>query len=242
MSARQATRKRGRRPKTHDAVLRATSRLLDSVPLAELSVAQILAAAHVGRTSFYEHFSSKEDVVVQLLRSISTEVSGGLAPVFARGERSIEEAFHEGLSNWMRISARHRSLLVAVAEEWPAVPELRRIWFKLLGTVTTALAALIEVDRTAGLAPPGAGAQALAASLIWGTERAFHVAMTGRHPTLLDEEAIVEPLVQLYVGTIYGRPVQRRPRQRAATRGRDAAARGRDAAARGPDAAAGPYP
>jgi AcrR family transcriptional regulator len=206
--ASEVTRKRGRRPKTHEAVLRATSRLLESVPLAELSVAQILEAARVGRTSFYEHFASKDDVVVKLLRSISTEVSAGIAPMFDRGDRPIEDAFREGLSNWMLISAEHRSLLVAVAEEWPAVPDLRRIWFELLGDVTSALAGLIDADRAAGLAPAGADSAPLAASLIWGTERTFQIAMTGRHPALVDEQAIVEPLVQLYVGTIYGRAVR----------------------------------
>jgi TetR/AcrR family transcriptional regulator, ethionamide resistance regulator len=208
VSAPEVIRKRGRRPKTYDAVLRATSRLLASVPLAELSVAQILEAARVGRTSFYEHFASKDDVVVKLLRSISDEVSAGIAPLFDRGERPTEDAYREGISNWMRISAQHRSLLVAVAEEWPAVPELRRIWFELLGDVTAALAALIDADRAAGIAPAGADSEALAASLIWGTERSFQIAMTGHDPTLPDERAIVEPLVQLYVGTIYGRAVR----------------------------------
>jgi TetR/AcrR family transcriptional regulator, ethionamide resistance regulator len=189
-------------------VLRATSALLDTVPLAELSVAQILEAAEVGRTSFYEHFASKDDVVVTLLGSVRDEVSAGTAPLFHRGERAIEEAFREGLANWMRISAQHRALLLAVAEEWPAVPELRRIWFQLLGELTVALAGLIDSDRASGIAPAGADSAALAASLIWGTERSFQIAMTGHHPTLVDEAAIVEPLVQLYVGAIYGRAVE----------------------------------
>src|SRR5438105_5851486 len=139
----EAPRKRGRRPKTHDSVLQATTELLGSVPLAELTVAQITEAASVGRTSFYEHFGSKEDVVVRLLRGISAEISEGLAPVFERGERTVPESFREGLSNWVRISARHRSVLVAVVETWPAVPELRRVWFELLGTLTGRLASLI---------------------------------------------------------------------------------------------------
>jgi AcrR family transcriptional regulator len=203
MSATEVPRKRGRRPKTYDAVLHATSELLETVPLAELSVAQILEAAQVGRTSFYEHFTSKDDVVVKLLRSISDEVAAGMAPVFDRGDRSIEETYREGLTNWLHISAAHRSLLMAVMEEWPAVPELRQIWFELVGKFTRDLAALIATDRAAGLAPPGADPEALAASLVWGGERAFHIAATGRHPTLVDEQAIVEPLVQLFVGTIY---------------------------------------
>jgi AcrR family transcriptional regulator len=181
--------------------------LLEQVPLAELSVAQILAAAGVGRTSFYEHFTSKEDVVVKLVRSISAEVAEEIEPMFDRGERSVEEAFTDGLSNWMRIGARYGPLLVAATEEWPAAPELRRIWFRMLGALTVRLAEIIDQDRAAGLAQPGADSEALAASLIWGTERIFHVAITGRHPTLTGQDTILEPLVQLYVWTIYGPPV-----------------------------------
>ncbi len=211
MPAPQATRRRGRRPRTYGAVLRATARLLESAALADLSVAQILDAAAVGRTSFYEHFCSKDDVVVKLVRVVSAELAEGIEPVFERGERSPDDAYREGLANWMRTGSSHRALLVAVAEEWPAVPELRQIWFELLGEVTVRLAGLIDHERRTGIAPPGADSQALAAALVWGTERAFHVAVTGQHPALIDPEAIVEPLVQLYVGTIYGRPVVRPP-------------------------------
>ena len=201
------TRKRGRRPKTYEAVLSATTALLEHTSLSELSVAEILAAADVGRTSFYEHFSSKEDVLVKLLRAIAAEVSEGLEPIRSRGERPVEEAFREGLGNWMRIGARYRPLLVATIEEWPAVPALRRVWFAVIDAMTAELASLITADRAAGLAPPGAPAEALAAALAWGAERSFHVAMTGHHATLVDADALIEPLVQLYVGTIYGRPL-----------------------------------
>ena len=69
--------RRGRRPRTYAAVLEATAKLLQTTALADLSVAQILAAADVGRTSFYEHFSSKDDVVVKLMDSLSDEVADG---------------------------------------------------------------------------------------------------------------------------------------------------------------------
>jgi AcrR family transcriptional regulator len=69
-------------------VLEATARLLQTTSLADLSVAQILAAADVGRTSFYENFTSKDDVVVKLMDSLSDEMAAGMAPMFERGERS----------------------------------------------------------------------------------------------------------------------------------------------------------
>jgi len=76
----------------------------------------------------------------------------------------------------------------------------------MLGALTGRLAEMIDQDRAAGIAKPGADSEALAASLIWGTERIFHIAMTGHHQTLTDQDTILEPLVQLYVWTIYGRP------------------------------------
>ncbi|MFZ0043157.1 MAG: TetR/AcrR family transcriptional regulator [Solirubrobacteraceae bacterium] len=200
-------RKRGRRPRTYAAVLAATSRLLESVALPELSVAQILEAAGVGRTSFYEHFSSKEDVVVKLVRSVSVEIAHETEPMFDRGERSPDAAFREGITRLMEISTRHAPLLLAATEEWPAVPELREIWFASLASATGRLAETIERDRAAGIAPAGADSEALAASLIWTAERAFHIAMTGAHPALRDQGALVAPLVQLFIGAIYGRPV-----------------------------------
>ena len=77
--------RRGRRPRTYGAVLEATAALLQGTALADLSVAQILAAAGVGRTSFYEHFSSKDDVVVKLMESLSDEIAAELTPMFERG-------------------------------------------------------------------------------------------------------------------------------------------------------------
>jgi AcrR family transcriptional regulator len=187
-------------------VLAAVTRLLETVPLSELSVAQILAAAGVGRTSFYEHFSSKEDVVVKLVRSVSAEMAHEIEPMFARGERSPDEAFRVGLTRLIRMSDRYAPLMLTATEEWPAVLALQRLWFRMHADLTGRIATIIEQDRAAGLAPPGADARALAASLVWSTERALHIVKTGQVPALPDHESIVEPLVQLYVQTIYGRP------------------------------------
>jgi TetR/AcrR family transcriptional regulator, ethionamide resistance regulator len=199
--------RRGRRPRTYGAVLEATATLLETTALADLSVARILAAADVGRTSFYAHFSSKDDVVVKLMESLADEVADELSPMFERGERSADEAFALGLGNLVHAASRYAPLVVAVSEEWPAIPELRQIWFQMLGDFTTRLARMIDSERETGAAPQGADARALAASLVWTAERAFHVAVGGDHPTLVGAETVVAPLTQLFVGTIYGRAV-----------------------------------
>jgi TetR/AcrR family transcriptional regulator, ethionamide resistance regulator len=196
--------RRGRRPKTYAAVLAATTELLETVPLAELSVAQILEAAAVGRTSFYEHFSSKDDVVVKLLRSVSTDIAREIEPMFTRGERTPEEAFREGLSRLIRMWERYAPLMVTGSVEWPAIPELRRLWLRIHADLTRRIAAVISADRESGLAPSGAEPEALAAALVWSTERALLVSRTGGVAALPTPEALVEPLTQLYVRSIYG--------------------------------------
>jgi TetR/AcrR family transcriptional regulator, ethionamide resistance regulator len=198
-------RRRGRRPRTYAAVLAATTELLETTSLAELSVAQILDAADVGRTSFYEHFSSKEDVLIKLVRGISAELADELEPMFERGDRAPDEAIADGLARLMNVSARYAPLVVAAAEEWPSIPDLQRLWLRLHGELTARLARVIVDDRAAGLAPPGADAEALAASLVWTAERSFHVAMTAGHPALTGVGDLVGPLTQVFVGAIYGR-------------------------------------
>lgn len=42
--------------------------LIESVGYSEMSHADITAAVGIGRTTFYEHFSSKEDLLIQLVR------------------------------------------------------------------------------------------------------------------------------------------------------------------------------
>jgi AcrR family transcriptional regulator len=203
-----AAPRRGRRPRTYEAVLAATADLLERLPLSELTVARILAEAGVGRTSFYEHFTSKDDVVVKLMRRISAEVGEEMEPLFARGHQSPDAAVRRALGDVLTTASRHARLLVTVAEEWPAVPELRDIWWAMMGEAGARLADTIERERAAGTAPPGADSRALAASLIWTTERSFHVAMRGADGTLAGPDSLLEPLVQLFVGTIYGRPVR----------------------------------
>ena len=70
---------------------------------------------------------------------------------------------------------------------------------------------MIESRARGGRGARGADARALAASLVWTAERSFHVAVGGDHPTLVDAEAVVAPLTQLFVGTIYGRAVDALP-------------------------------
>ena len=202
--------RRGRRPRTYGAVLEATAQLLETTALADLSVAQILAAADVGRTSFYEHFSSKDDVVVKLMESLSDEVAEELTPMFERGERSPDEAFALGLGNLVDAASRYAPLVVAVSEEWPAIPgAASEIWFGMLGDFTARLARMIESERAAARGAGWAPTRARWPRRWCGppsgpfTSPSAETIRRWWTPT-----TVVAPLMQLFVGTIYGRAVR----------------------------------
>jgi AcrR family transcriptional regulator len=73
---------------TRDQLFDAAARLFREFGYAETSHADISAESDIGRTTFYEHFSSKEDLLVQLVQrdlpalidEILSEIQPGLPP------------------------------------------------------------------------------------------------------------------------------------------------------------------
>jgi AcrR family transcriptional regulator len=73
---------------TRNALLDAAKRIFGEIGYAKTSHADIAAVADIGRTTFYEHFASKEDLLVQLVQrdlpalidDIVASVDAGLAP------------------------------------------------------------------------------------------------------------------------------------------------------------------
>jgi AcrR family transcriptional regulator len=198
-----APREHGR---AESAILAATERLLQAHALHELSVADIIAEASISRSSFYAHFTSKSSVIAECLRRVMDQVTVAVAPFHAQSA-DAETAIRVSLRRWVEVCKVHGALLRAVSEEWPHDDELRALWFALLGTVTAGTAKVLRAARHTGQAPTGADAQALAACLMWGHERAMHIALTGGAAGISDPDAIVEPLVQMMIGGLYGRPL-----------------------------------
>jgi AcrR family transcriptional regulator len=187
----------------------ATERLLESVPVHELSVAQIIQEAGLSRATFYFYFSSKYSVIGGLLGQIMEEIYDVARPFI---ERADDESPHESLRRGLEAAAElwgsHRTAMRAVSEHWRAVPELRELWLEIVKRFTAAFAGEIDRQRRDGLAPPGVGSRPLAASLLWSTERCLYVAGLGAEGDLPSEAESVDTLYALWHGGIYGgRPI-----------------------------------
>ena len=193
-------------PRAHTAILEATERLLRERPLSQLSVADIIEAAGVSRTSFYAYFTSKTAVIAEALREVMDEVIVAVRPFHAQSGGDTEAAIRLSLRQWVEVCKSHGALLRTVSEEWPHDAEIRALWFETLETMTTGTARVIGAARASGQAPAGADLTTLAACLMWGYERVLHVALVGDATGLPDPDAIVEPLAQMMVGGLYGQP------------------------------------
>jgi AcrR family transcriptional regulator len=191
---------------TERAVFDATEALLAEVPLQDLSVAQIIARAGVSRATFYFYFSSKYAVVASLLASVMDEIYAVMQPFVMRTGGAIAvQPLRASLEAAAEVWCRHRAPLRAVMENWHAVPELRVLWLDVVDRFAAGLAIGIDRERATGLAPGGVDSRQLGKALIWGTERCFHVAGLGIDPDLAGEQQIVEPLLAMWLGAIYGR-------------------------------------
>jgi AcrR family transcriptional regulator len=188
------------------AILDATEQLLRERPLHQLSVADIIDAAGVSRTSFYVYFASKTAVIAECLRQVMDQVMVAVRPFHAQSGADAESAIRVSLRQWVEVCKTHGALLRTVSEEWPHDSEIRTLWFETLETVTAGTARVIRSARASGQAPGGADPRALAACLMWGYERVLHVALVGDAVGLPDPDAIVEPLVAMMMGGLYGRP------------------------------------
>jgi AcrR family transcriptional regulator len=193
-------------PRTQDAILTATERLLRERRLSELSVADIIAAAGISRTSFYAYFGSKTAVVAECLRRVTGQVAVAVEPFLTEWEAGPEAAIRASLERWVEVCTVHGALMRTVSEEWPHDEQLRALWSEILAGFAAGTARVIRSARAEGQAPPGADADALAACLMWGYERVLHLALVGEARGLADPAQIVEPLAQLMVGSVFGRP------------------------------------
>jgi TetR/AcrR family transcriptional regulator, ethionamide resistance regulator len=193
------------RSRAETAILDATEQLLRGRPLRQLSVADIIEAAGVSRTSFYAYFSSKTAVIAEGLRLVMDQVMVAVRPLHTQSGADTEAAIRVSLEQWVEVCRTHGALLRTVSEEWPHDAEIRALWFETLESLTAGTAKVIRDARGGGQAPAGADPRVLAACLMWGYERVLHVALVGGAQGLPDLDAIVEPLAQMMVGGLYGR-------------------------------------
>jgi AcrR family transcriptional regulator len=195
-------------PQAETAILDATRALLAEVPLHELSVAQIIAAAGISRATFYFYFGSKFGVLAALVEHAIAEIYEVNRPAGGRngngnGRGAPERALARRISESARVWDEHGDVLAATVENWRAYPELRTLWLEMTAGLTEAISLEIEHERAAGRAPEGPDPHALAATLVWATEHCLYMTGNGARDAVSRED-VVDALTSIWTAGIYG--------------------------------------
>ena len=185
------------------AILATAERLLEEQPLHEISVDDLARGAGISRPTFYFYFESKDAVLLTLLDRMVEEARAN------RGEAL--ERFAEDPTRWLRhaITAihetfrAHRAVSLAGADARATSAEVRDLWGRVMEGFVQETTAAIEAERARGAAPDGLPARDIAIALNSMNERVLQATFAGHEPTIAEED-VVEVLLSVWLGAIYG--------------------------------------
>jgi AcrR family transcriptional regulator len=194
----------GRSSEAQEQILDACARLLATVPLHELSVADVIREAGVSRATFYFYFGSKYAVLAGLVARITQELTAALAAPAEFGAQGSLEALVEARVRYgIELWRANRPVLHAMVESWQALPELRQLWLGVMEQLTDWIAEEL-VDRRAAGKRGQELARAEAAVLAWAMERCLYVAGLAVDQDLSGEAAALPALKRMWVAALAG--------------------------------------
>lgn len=137
------------RPAAPERLVAATERLLSTgTPYIGLSVEQLCSEAGVARSTFYVHFRDKGELVTRvaerMLKQLTRAAEAWWVPGAERGE------LRSATRRLVGVYARHRAVLVALAETAVYDAELRVVQQALVDRHAEPLARLIEKGKRDG--------------------------------------------------------------------------------------------
>ncbi|MFF2555395.1 TetR/AcrR family transcriptional regulator [Nocardia sp. NPDC058058] len=161
----EAVRRRGTLSKGDQReaqILDATRELLANKPMAKLTIDDITGATGISRTSFYFYFPSKQAVLARLMEDVSDRYAETHVWLPSTGPQ--RELLHTQLTGAAQIWHDNSKIMVCSLEGYDSsYPPLQEFLLSMQTRFTSALAAKIDRDRAAGLAPTGIDSATLAA-------------------------------------------------------------------------------
>ena len=94
-------------------------------------------------------------------------------------------------------------MALAAADARATSAEVRDLWARVMEGFVQETTAAIEAERARGAAPAGVPARDLAIALNPMNERVLHATFAGHEPAV-DEENVVDVLLAVWLGAIYG--------------------------------------
>lgn len=181
------------------AILEVARELLKTRAIAQIPIDELASGAGISRSSFYFYFDSKQAVLAALLGEISVELAEENA-AWLDGTGPDEPALRAATRHSVELWTRSGNLLTQAYAASPDDGEIGTWFAGVMQRGTDRLAARIERDRAAGLAPEGPDARALA-RMVLGLKRE---AIAEQRPDRSADD-VVDDLVVATLRLVYGR-------------------------------------
>jgi AcrR family transcriptional regulator len=186
------------------AILETAERLLGERPFHAISTEDLARGAGISRSSFYFYFASKEAVLLSLLDRVTAEAEAARRAALERvGDAPLPDVCRAGIAAFHATFRAHRAVTLAAAEARTTVPEVRDLWARVMEGWVGETEALVAAARPRPAAPGEVPARDLAIALNLMNERVLHASFARDVPAI-DERAVVEALVAVWVGAILG--------------------------------------
>ncbi|MEV8443671.1 TetR/AcrR family transcriptional regulator [Actinosynnema sp. NPDC051121] len=207
MSPRAGTVGSRRRPSkgdlTSQAILDTAERLLQTRPLDDIAVDELASGAGISRSTFYFHFASREAVLHALAGGVLDALYEAASSWLRRGSEPPEDSIRRALGASLALWREHGPVLRAAVRARDTDPLMREFWTGVARRFVDATASQIDLERAAGVAPPGPDAKSLAAVLVAMNEQAFLSRSRSRRSTARDRE-LVDTLTCVWLRSVYG--------------------------------------
>jgi TetR/AcrR family transcriptional regulator, ethionamide resistance regulator len=186
-----------------DAILDALENSLQQTSFDDVNIAEVAQSAGVTRSAFYFYFENKAAAVAALMErmvddtffvnDVFTHTSMTDPPPQVRIHIMIDGLF----DTW----ERHRHMFRAMLEARGHSATVREFWDEARLSFVDSVAAMIHVERAAGVAPDGIDATVLATVLLEVNDRLLERLTYGGS---ISRAQLAQGAAAVWLGTIYG--------------------------------------
>ena len=190
----------GKAERTRAEILNAAAAFLWSRPFCEMTVSGLMASTAASRSTFYQHFTDRYDLMRALQDIVQVEIFAAAEPWLA-GSGDPVSLIHETIAGLVRVCYERGPFIRAMFDAAAGDAGYEQVWRNFLGGFDDAACARIEADQQQGLIAdfdPRPVAFALNRLDAYTLIEAF-----GQHPRN-DPEPVREALARIWVSTLYG--------------------------------------
>lgn len=152
-------------------LLPAVERLLEQQTYPSLTVDQMVAEAELSRSTFYNYFEDKSDLLRALTADVMSTIVDATRMWWMLAPNGTKDEFREALAHLFAIYSPHTTLMRAVAESISHDARVREEFLAYMASGQKGIADYIRTGQQAGVLRADLDADASAAWLTWMMER-----------------------------------------------------------------------